>query len=457
MNRSIVLALAGAIAATAAGCGHQGGPPGGFGGGGAGGFSFPVSAAPLTRGTITQTFTVTGTVTPLQSASLSSVASGNVLAVNAQIGEHVSRGELLVQIDDTPLQAQLRSSEASLESAQAKLAQTRAGSAGDVASTNAGLLAARAANQTAQGNLQRDQDLYREGYVSKQALDQAWSDAMAASAQLRSAEVAAQNAQIAPASQSVAQANIKDALAAVDVAQSQVALIESQIAQTEVRAPFDGVVTARDVDPGALALPNTTLMAVAQLDPVFINVGVSGAQLAFVRVGTPVGISVSTNPGRTWKGTVQYLSLAAEPGSLTYLARVRVANSDLALKGGMVADVAFQQARKSNVIIAPRAAVFQTDIGDSMYVIDKGKAKVVPVEVGLENDQAMEVSGPGLQPGTQAILNHAATLQPGMPVQALPPGGPPGMGGGQGAGGGKPGKPAAGGQSGQHATPKPQY
>lgn len=455
MKRGILFALAGALAATA--CGHQGGQAG-FGGGGAGGFSIPVAAAPLTRGSITQTFSVTGTVKPLQTAALSSVASGNVLAVNAQIGEHVSRGELLVQIDDGPLQAQLRSAQASLESAQAKLAQTRAGSAGDVASTDASLLAARAANQTAQQNLQRDQSLFKEGYVSKQALDQAWSDAMAASAQLRSAEVASQNAQIAPSSQSVAQANIKDAQAAVDVAQSQVSLIESQIAQTQVRAPFDGAVTARDVDPGSLALPNTTLMEVSQLDPVYVDVGVSGSSLPFVHVGTPVEVSVGTIAGRTWKGTVQYFNLAAEPGSLSYLARIRVANPDLALRGGMVANVAFDQAHKSGVILAPRAAVYETDFGDSMYVIDQGKAKVVPVVVGLQNDKLEEVSGPGLAPGTQAILNHPVTLQPGMPVMVMPPGGgPPGMGGPgaggpPGAGGAKPGA-----KPGQQSTPKSQY
>lgn len=446
MNRSILLAVAAALLAGASGCGHQGGPPGGFGGGGAGGFSVPVAASPLTRGAITQTFSITGTVTPLQAAALSSVASGNVLAVNAQIGEHVSRGELLVQIDDGPLQAQLSSSQASLESAQAKLAQTRAGTAGDAASTNAGLLAARAANQTAQSNLQRDQSLYREGYVSKQQLDQAWSDSIAASAQLRSAEVAAQNAQVAPSSQSVAQANLKDAQASVDVAQSQVSLIDSQIAQTEVRAPFDGVVTARNVDPGSLALPNTTLMEVSQLDPVYINAGISGANLPFVKVGTPVTVTISSIPNRSWAGSVAFFNLSAEPGTLTYLARIRVVNPDMALRGGMVANVAFEQARKSGVILAPRAAVYETDFGDSMYVIDSGKAKVVPVVVGLQNDKLEEVSGPGLAPGVQAILNHPVTLQPGMPVMVMPPGGgPPGAGAG---------KPA---QSGQQSTPKPQY
>jgi multidrug efflux pump subunit AcrA (membrane-fusion protein) len=86
----------------------------------------------------------------------------------------------------------------------------------------------------------------------------------------------------------------------------------------------------------------------------------------------------------------------------------------------MVANVAFEQAHKAGVILAPRAAVFQTDTGFSMFIVDAGKSKSVPVEVGLQNDQLMEVTGPGLKPGVQAILNHAATLQPGMPVMVIP-------------------------------------
>lgn len=425
---------------------------------GGGGFAMPVAAAPLARGTITQTFSVTGTVAPVQSASLSSVASGTILAVNAQIGQRVTKGELLVKIDDGPLRAQLGSAEAALESAQAKLAQTRANSTGDVASTGAGLAAAQAANQTAQTNLHRDQALFKQGYVSQAQLDQAWSDAMAAQAQLRSAQVASSNAALNPSQQSAAVANLKNSQAEVDVAQAQVSLIESQIAQTNVSAPFDGAVTARNVDPGSLAAPGTVLMEVSQLDPVYVNAGLSGEQLSYVHVGTPVTISVSNIPDRTWHGVVRYLNLSAAPGSLTYTARILVANPDLGLRGGMVADVAFQQAHKSGVILAPRDAVFQTDTGYSMFIITGGKvcppgvkqcAQSVPVEVGLQNDRQMEVAGQGLAPGVQAILNHSALLQPGTPVQVLPPGGPPGAPGARG------GAPKAGGS--KSATPKSGY
>lgn len=416
MKTAIFGVLAASLAAAA--CGHQGGPPGGMQGGG--GFSLPVSAAPITRGTIAQTFSVTGNVTPLLSASLSSVVSGNVLQVAAQIGQRVTKDELLVKIDDSPLQAQLQSAQAGLESAQAKLAQTRASSSGDVSSTNAALESARAANQTAQHTLQRDQTLLKEGFVSQSDVDQAWANAQAAQAQLRSAEVAAQNAALNPHSSSAARANLQNAQAEVDVAQAQVALIESQIGQTNVRAPFDGVVVARDVDPGSLAAPGTTLMEVSQIEPVYVDAGVSGQDLSFVHVGTPAAVTVGTIPNRSWQGSVAYLNSSAMPGTLTYMARIPIANSDLALRGGMVASVAFEQSRRSNVLLAPRAAVYQTDAGFSMFIIDAGKAKTIPVEVGIENDQQMEVSGPGLKPGVQAILNHAATLQPGMPVQVIP-------------------------------------
>jgi HlyD family secretion protein len=397
------------------GCGQHGGPPAGMGG-----FSIPVAAAPIARGTISQTFSVTGSVTPKLSASLSSVASGTVMTVGAQIGQRVQQGESLIQIDDSTLRAQLQSAQAALESSQARLAQAQATSTGDLASSDAALASARAANQTAQLTLHRDQELLKKGYVAQSAVDQAWADAMSSQAQLRSAEVAARNAGLNPDSRSAALANLRSAQAAVDQARAQVGLISAQLAQTDVRAPFNGVVVTRNVDPGSLAAPGTTLMEVAQLDPVFVDVDIAGENLKYVSVGKPVSVTVSGNPGRAWTGKIEYLALAAVPGTLTFKARIPIANPDFALRGGMVASIAIEQARKNGVLLAPRASVFQTDTGYAMYIIDAGKAKSIPVTVGLENDQEMEVSGAGLTAGTQAILNHAATLQPGMPVQPLP-------------------------------------
>lgn len=375
--------------------------------GGMGSFAMPVSAAPLRRGEISTYFTITGSVQPRQFASLSSVVSGNVLYVGAQIGQRVKAGELLVQIDDSTLSAQRAQ-------AAANLAQIRANNLGGTTTAQSNLASAKIAYDTAQLNLSRNEQLYSQGYVSKSAVDQARDQAAAAQAAYRSAQVTAQNASLDPRKDSAAVAALRSAEAAVQT-------VNAQIAQTSVRAPFDGVVTVRNVDPGSLASPGTALMEVAQLDPVFVDAGIAGDSLARVRVGTPVSITIDQVPGRTWHARVAYLNLASAPGTSIYQARIPVANPDLVLRGGMVATATFVQDRKAGVLIAPRAAVFQTDAGYSMFVIDQGKAKTLPVEVGLANDREMEVRGAGLKPGVLAILNHTVTLQPGMPVQVLPP------------------------------------
>lgn len=399
------------LGALLAACGHRGGGPPGAGGPGAmGGFAMPVSAQPLRRGDIATRFSVTSAVTPLQQASLSSVVSGNVLSVTHQIGERVHKGELLVKIDDSTLRAQAAQ-------AQAHLANLQATYNGGTRSAQAALLSAKVAYETNERTYQRDLQLYGQGYVSKADLDQARSQASSAQAAYQSAQVANENASLT-SGDSAALADLRNAQAAVQQ-------IETQIAQTNVTAPFDGVVTTRNVDPGALASPGTPLVQVSELDPVFVDAGISGDDLQYVKVGKPVSVTVDSIPGRVWHATVAYLNLAALPGTLTYQARVRVANPDLALRGGMIATVSIEQSRKANVLLAPRAAVYQTDAGYSMFVIQDGKAQAVPIELGVSNDQQAEVSGPGLKPGVQAILNHSVTLQPGTPVQVLPPGGPP--------------------------------
>jgi multidrug efflux pump subunit AcrA (membrane-fusion protein) len=329
-----------------------------------------------------------------------------VKTVTAQIGQRVHAGDLLVQIDDSTLSAQQ-------SQAAANLAQVEANSRGGNISAQANLNSARIAYETAQANLRRNEQLLQQGYVSKAAIDQARQQAASADAAYRAAQATAQNASLGTGRDSAATAALRSAEAALRT-------VNSEIAQASVRAPFDGVVAARNVDPGSLASPGSVLMEVAQLDPLFVDVGIAGDQLGHVHVGTPVTVTVSSFGARTWHGNIGYLDLAAVPGTSIYQARIPLANPDLALRGGMVATVSFQQSRKANVLLVPRTAVFQTDAGYSMFVIDGGKAKAVPVEVGLSNDQETEVSGAGLKPGVQAILNHSPLLQPGTPVQVMP-------------------------------------
>ena len=363
----------------------------------------PVSAITANRGNITATFTLTGTVAPRQQATLSSVVSGNVRQVYVSLGESVQAGQLLVKIDDSTLQAQLAQAVAHLDS-------IKANNMGGTSTAQANLDSARIARDNADANLRRNQALFKQGYVSQSALDQAQNQASSAQAAYRAAEVAAQNANMATGSNS-------SALADVASAQAAVTAIQTQIAQTNVIAPFDGVITARSVDAGSLASPGTALVTVSQLDPAWINVGIPDDDLAYVREGTPVDVTVDTVPGRVWRAHVNVVNGAASPGTLSFLTHIVVPNSDRALRAGMVANVRFTQAVHRNVIVIPRLALYQTSTGYALYIVNGGKAKSVAVTVGLQTQDKAEVSG--IEPGAQVITQRPDTLQDGSVVSVV--------------------------------------
>lgn len=410
-----------AAAVGQAGCAKKNAGPGGSqpGGGSQKAAAIPVTAAPIRKGNISSRFSLTGTVSPAQQANLSSVISGPVQSVAGQIGDRVAAGQLLVKIDDSTLRAQLQQDEAALAAAQAHLAQTQASDVGASATSNASLDSARVAYQNAQSNLRRNQQLFAQGYVSQSAIDQAQQQAATAQSQLRAAEVGAQNANLNGNNPSAAQAEIRNAQAAVAQAQAGITYVNAQIAQTSVAAPFSGVITQRSVDPGSLAAPATTLMQVSQLDPIFVNVGIPDTDLQYVRAGSGATTTVDSLPGRTWHGHVTNLNAATAQGTLSYLARIATPNQDLSLKAGMVANVTFAQATRRGVQLVPRGAVVQTDSGNAIYIVVNGKAKMVPVKLGVQTDNDAEVSGAGIRSGTLAITQRPDSLQDGSAVSVV--------------------------------------
>jgi RND family efflux transporter MFP subunit len=363
----------------------------------------PVSAITASRGDITATFTLTGVVAPRQQATLSCVVAGPVKDVYVSLGQYVRAGMLLVKIDDSTLQAQRAQAAAHLD-------QVRANDVGGSATARANLASAKVAYDNAESNLTRNQTLFKQGYVSQTALDQAQSQAAAAEAAYQAAVVTEQNASLQAGGNTAATADISNAQAALEA-------INTQIAQTNVTAPFDGIVTLRSVDRGTLATASIPLITVSQLDPAWINVGIPDDDLAYVHAGTPVDITIDTLSGRVWRAHVKVVNAAASSGTLSYLTHIEVPNTDYVLRSGMVANARFQQATHRNVVVIPRVAVYQTETGNAVYTVSDGKAKSVPVKLGLQTLDKVEVSG--IAPGTQVITQRPDALQDGSVVSVI--------------------------------------
>lgn len=396
-----------------------------------------VDVAHVTTRTIATSLVLDGQVAPLQESTLSTPESGTLTAVYVNEGDRVSAGELLAKLDDSQLRAQLAASEATVAQSTARLQGS------DVAAPIASQQYSSAVT-TAQQNVQQaknrvatdeaalrnatlvyksNQQLVSQGYVSQTAMAQARANYVAAIQELTSARQAVPAAQAAlttaqsnTGNSGVDQATIAANKAALAQAQADVTLLQTQIAQTSLYAPFAGVITQRLLDPGAFAGPNAAVVRLSELDTVFVNANVPDEDLGYVRAGTPARFTTQSLPGKTFRGSIADVNAIPTTGTLSYRARIREANPGNLLRGGMLVSLTVVKERHPDATVVPRTALFQSDSGANIYTVVDGKAKMLPVTVGIETDTLAEVHGEGVRPGTVVITTRPDALQDGSVV-----------------------------------------
>ena len=460
-QRALVAAVLCAVAFTA--CSHGGVPQ-----------AAPPLAVDVTqaqREDIATYLSLDGQITPLQQSTLSTPQSGTVTAVYANEGQRVTSGELLAKLDDSTLRAQLAQQQALAAQAEAALSgQTLQG---NVTPSQAQSTVATAKQQvaTAKSNLATAQEalvnaklvndgnetLYKQGYVaqttltaSRAAYVQAQQTVNSSQAALQQANVALENAN-AQGTNAVPIQNqvILGARATLKSAQAQVKLLQTQIAQSSLFAPFDGVITQRLLDPGGFAGPNQPILQISQVAHVYVNVNVPDSDLGYVRKGTPVTFTSTSVPGRTFAGSIYDVNATPTSGTLSYRARMVMANPDDALRGGMLVSVSVRKQFAPNAIVVPITAVVQGATGAAVYTVAPmrvppggppagakpgapagaptfAQAKLVPVTVGLQTDTQAQISSPQITAGTTIITTRPDSLQDKSTVAYSPSGAPKG-------------------------------
>jgi HlyD family secretion protein len=431
-----------AIAVLMTGCGggakgQQGPPP------------LAVDVAKAVQRDISTEISLDGQIAPLLESTLSTPESGTVAEVYVNEGDRVSKGQLLAHLDDSQLQAQLAANEATVQQNEARLHSSAVQAPISSQQYSSAVSQAEQNLQAAQNRVQTDiaalksaelqnrsnQELVAQGYVASTTALQAKATYVAALQELNNARQALPAAQAALATArtntqqtQVDQATIAANRAALAEAQANVQLLKTQIAQSNIYAPFDGIVTQRLLDPGAFAGPNQAIVRVSQLDTVYVNANVPDEDLAYVRPGTPVRFTSASLPGRTFSGRIFDVNATPTTGTLSYRARIRQPNPGDTLRGGMLVSVNVQKENHPGAIVVPRTALFETDQGTNVYTVVDGKAKVLPVRVGLETDTLAEVISNEVHPGTLVITTRPDALQDGSVVAIGngPPGAQPG-------------------------------
>jgi RND family efflux transporter MFP subunit len=389
------------------------------------------------RGPISTYVTFDGQITPLYQTTLSTAEAGTVASVNVTEGQFVHAGEVLASLDTSQLQAQLRANEAAVREDAAQLVHSSVaapvnsqqyGSAVSQAqynlqSANNNVRKSRSSMLSAQLTEEGDKQLVAQGYVSETTYKQAVSEYVTSQETLRTnlqdlpaAQAAMQTALSNTHQRAEDQATIAENRAGLDAARANVDLLQAEIAQSSIVAPFDGQVTQRLLDPGAYAGASTAILELSQVSTVYVVASVPDVDLPFVALGKSMTFTTSSLPKRTFRGSVFDVNTTPTSGTLSYRVRMLQPNADLALRGGMLVEVTAVRAHSEHALLVPNSAVVAGTSGESVFTIVAGKAKRIPVSVGVQTDTLAEVRGRGLAAGTKVITSQPEGLKDGATI-----------------------------------------
>ena len=330
-----------------------------------------------------------GNIQAITEAPILARADGYIKARMVDIGDRVRAGQPLAEIEAPELKQQVLQAQANLQQTTAALDQA-------VANQRQG----NANTELARVTAERWRTLTAKGAVSRQENDQYQAQYQAQVANL-------------------------DALAkAVAAARSNIAAAQANLSRLNelqgyliVKAPYEGVITMRNVDAGALVTAGSTLLyRIAQVRTLRTYINVPQTYADSVRAGQPARLSVSNLPGRSFSGAVARAANALDPNSRTMLVEVQVPNPDGLLFPGMYADVTLVSTRSNPPILLPADALIVRADGTKVAVLRPDHIiHFQNVEVGRDYGDKIEVLS-GLRPGDQVINNPSDVVQEGVRV-----------------------------------------
>jgi RND family efflux transporter MFP subunit len=319
-------------------------------------------------------------------ANIYARASGYISQREVDIGSPIKTGQLLVAITAPEVEHQIGQAEGTLASMRAALQQ------------------ATANRDLAQDTWSRDRPLTQQGDVS-----------------LQQGDIDRLNLEARQAAVAVAAANVQAQAAQLEVLRQQ------KIYQS-VFAPFNGVVTRRNVDVGDLvqadATSGTFLFTVAQTDTIRIQLYVPQGEAFGVVPGVEAMLRVPEIPDRAFSGSVTRTANALQPDTRTLLTEVDVPNKDQALSPGLYCTVELRIPRKTPSLIVPADAIIFNRNGLSVAVVEDGIARIRPVNEVRDFGTTVEVNR-GVKDGDQVILAPPVDLTDGRKVTIRPA--PPGQ------------------------------
>lgn len=224
----------------------------------------------------------------------------------------------------------------------------------------------------------------------------------------------------------IAKQDVDVARAAAEAAKHQMENRRTFLEYTKVYAPFDGIITARFADPGALiqaatgsATQSAPLFTIMDMETVRIYVNVPQEAAHLAKPGVAATLAVRERPGEDFKASITRTTQALDPATRTLLVELDVPNKDRKLQPGTFVNVTLYLQQHPNALAIPPTAIVPSKNGKekSVFVVDQGKAKLIPIQTGIDDGVWVEVVE-GLTGSEEVVVVGKGGLNDGQIVQA---------------------------------------
>ncbi len=357
------------------------------------------AVVPVKRETVANSLSIAGQFIPYQNVELHAKVAGYIKHIYVDIGDHVHTGQVLAVLEVPEMVAQVDAAKAAVHHAQEEIQRAQSE-----------VYRAQADNVALHANAVRlvDTDKARPGLIAQQELDDATAKDRASQAQVDAAK-----------------SSLGAARQQLEVAKADQQHYSALNDYATITAPYDGVVTWRYADTGALVQAGTSntsglpVVTVAQSDLLRLRIPVPESLASKVRIGDSADVKVQAT-GEHFTGKVTRFTDALDPATRTMQVEIDVPNQNYRLQPGMYAYVNLLANSRPDALTIPVTAILRSDNKTSVLVLDsQDRVHVRRVDLGVESPNRVEVLG-GLNEGERVIVGNLGAYQEGQVVKPRP-------------------------------------
>lgn len=324
-----------------------------------------------------------GELQPYEAVAIYAKVTGFVRTIGVDRGSRVHTGQLLATLEAPELTSQRAEAEAKVASAESSRTETEAKTAADDATYRRLKAASETPGVVSDNELQIAQQLAAGDHARQRALQQN-----------------------------------------VEAARATLKSVEEIGSYLRILAPFDGVVTTRNVHPGALVGPGggasqLPMLNISQISRLRLSVAVPEAAVAYIKPAAEVTFTVASYPNETFRGKVARLADSVDVKTRTMPVELDVDNSSGKLSPGMYAQILWPEQHREPTLFVPASAVVRSMQGTFVIRLVNGITAWVPVKTGVASGDQTQVFG-DLEPGQQIALRGTEELRPGTHILANP-------------------------------------